>query len=290
MASTHVITICSRRHEDVWRLTSELLPRYVKADQYKVYVPESEMSFFSSITPPVFQVNSQESLSQKYLEPLTQRLVESGNPERLGWYAQQFHKIEALRVSDGNFLVIWDADCVPVSEIQLFSSGGEPIYMGSTEHHEPYFAAIEKLTGLSSRHHSSFVIPGFPITAEMMASFISAIETNHQVPWYEAIMDSTDFSLASGFSETETLGTWVMSRSKESLITSEVTWERYGTHRFGYARHFTPQRLVALARAKGLQIVSFENWNEPHWTVRFRTALIGSIRNFIKKYFTQKPL
>jgi hypothetical protein len=79
--------------------------------------------------------------------------------------------------------------------------------------------------------------------------------------WFDAIMQTTDFALKSGFSETETLGTFVTNLHAGEWSTFKGVWERRGQKRFGYARNFTTTKVVKAAQKAGLDIVSFENWD-----------------------------
>ncbi len=261
--TTQVITICSLNHSDVWKLTSRLIPEYISADEYVVFVPEEELSEFKLITDYRVTVRSQGELGALYIEKLRTKIQSAENLNRFGWYLQQFFKIEALLTSTADRLVIWDADCVPVKRVETFDLDGKPKYMvGAFEYNDSYFEAIMRLTGLSRIQNFSFVIPSFPITKEWICEFEEFVSSrNFGVPWYDAILETTDFSLKSGFSETETLGTFIANLHPEEWTTFQGTWERRGQKRFGYARKFSPKKIVKVAAKAQLDIVSFENWD-----------------------------
>lgn len=261
--TTQVISICSLDHSDVWKLTSRLLPEKLIAEEFIVYVPASEYQTFRSITDPRIEIRSQSELGALYLEKLHNKVKEAGNESRFGWYLQQFYKIEALLKSPVDNLVIWDADCVPVKNIETFDQGGNPVYMyGAFEYNTSYFEAIKRLTGLERIQNFSFVIPSFPITKKWVLEFEQFISLrNSNKTWFEAILDTTDFGLKSGFSETETLGTFIANMHPNEWSTFNGTWERRGQKRFGYARKFSPEKIVKKATKAELDIVSFENWD-----------------------------
>lgn len=276
-----VITICHLEHKDVWSLTSNLLPRMVPADSYHVSVPSPEISEFEHVTGREIQIHSEESISSQYETAVAQAVERSGNIQRYGWYLQQFHKIKALHEVEADELVIWDADCVPLKHIPLFTSDGVPIYMKASENHRPYFDAIERLLGLKWVQQQSFIIPGFPILKNWVEDFLSAIrQRHHPLDWFEAIIDCIDFNQKSGFSEFETLGTWIANTYEQNWLTSELTWERRGQSRFGYAHSFTPDDIVSLGLNEGLDIVSFENWDLPT-----RQKYVGGTLQKQKRFF-----
>ena len=258
-----VVSICSLKHADVWKLTSHLIPRFIDADEYFVYVPQDEMDSFSLITDPSIKVLSQSTLGANYRDRLRDQVEKSGNIKRFGWYLQQFYKIEAILEPGPDAFVIWDADCVPVKPIQIFDENGLPVYMrASNELNEEYFKQITKMLQLNRIQDFSFVIPGFPILRNWATELIEDISMrNEGKTWYETIISTTNLSHPSGFSETETLGTWIANSYPNSWRTIPGRWERHGQRRFGYARDFNPEKIVKLGKRKNLDIISFENWD-----------------------------
>ena len=246
----------------MWKLTSSLLPEHVRAGRYSVYVPRNELNYFRSITPPSIEVLPQEDLGKEFASELLEAVKEKENLSRYGWYLQQFYKIQALIESDSKYVAIWDADCVPVRNIDLIDFSGDPIYMNaSKEFHAPYFENIQRLLGLNRIQDQTFVIPGFPMKKEWINEFVSFIENRFGAPWHKAIIQCTDLSLPSGFSETETLGTWIVNKYPNQWSSIEGTWERFGQSRFGYAKKFTPEKIKTTGLNNELDIITFENWD-----------------------------
>jgi hypothetical protein len=274
-----VISMCSMGHSDVWKLTSSLLPSMVKADKYIVYVPEGEVAHFQGITNPEIEVRSQDQLGTGYKSALENKLDAAENSKRYGWYLQQFFKIEAIQLENTDLVTIWDADCVPVSKIETHNAQGQIMYVNSSrEFHTPYFDNIKRLLNLERVQEICFVIPSFPMKKLWISEFIQHLEHFHDIPWYEAIMKTTDFSQMSGFSETETLGTWVANKYPNDWVSRIGTWERFGQSRFGYARTMTPEKIVDIGTKNDLEIVTFENWD-----LRGRKRVAQRIKRLIKK-------
>ena len=261
--NTTVISICTLKHADVWKLTSKLLPENLEADHFVVYVPENEIVEFKRITNPRIAVESQSLLGLYYTEELRQVLAKTGNDWRFGWYLQQFFKIEAMLISASERVVIWDADCVPVKRIKTFDEMGNPTFMSTANEMNPsYFQVIEKLIGLKRVQDMSFVVPAFPFLRPWLEEFKADVEKfNGGKPWYTSIIECTDFSQMSGFSETETLGTWMANNRNLSWSKNYAVWERRGQKRFGFARKMTVNKVVMLGESNNLDIISFENWD-----------------------------
>lgn len=270
--------MCSLSHKEVWKLTSKLLTSFVSADKYIVYVPETELQEFLTITPKNIEVRTQESLSNLYFREVEDAVIASNNQKRFGWYLQQFNKIQALIESESELTTIWDADCVPVKLIELITPDEIPIFMNaSNELHQPYFEAIQRLLGMERVQNQSFVVPGFPMKKNWIKEFVEYVEDrNNRMSWFESIIASTDFSLISGFSETETLGTWIANRYPNDWQSRPKSWERFGQSQFGHAGKMSPKKLVRIANRYSLDIVSFENWdtlNTRKYLYRFRRRL-----------------
>jgi hypothetical protein len=259
---TTVISLCTLDHADVWKLTSKLLPRFVEANRFIVYVPDNQVSEFRTITDDRIEVLSEELLGEQYADKLEQRVSLVGNSKRYQWYLQQFYKIEALLKADSQSVVIWDADCVPVQQLTLFSDNGEPIYMqASQELNYVYFETIEKMLNMQRVQDFSFIIPGFPISKEWVTEFAQYFQDKHGINWYDSIIENTPFERMSGFSEYETLGTWIANKYPNSWSKVDVKWERLGQSRYGYARKFNEKTVVEIGERQGLHVISFENWD-----------------------------
>jgi len=259
---TTVISLCTLDHADVWKLTSKLLPRFLEADRFIVYVPDNQVSEFRTITDNRIEVLSEKLLGEQYAENLEQQICLTGNSKRYQWYLQQFYKIEAILKADSQSVVIWDADCVPVQHLKLFGDNGDPIYMqASQEFNYVYFETIEKMLDIQRVQDFSFIIPGFPISKEWVTDFAQYFRDKHGINWYDSIIENTPFERMSGFSEFETLGTWIANKYPNSWSKVDVRWERLGQSRFGYARKFNEKTIIEIGERNGLQVISFENWD-----------------------------
>jgi hypothetical protein len=264
-----VVTICNAMHSDVWRITSKLVPDFIDADDYFVYVPESEVEFFLEITDKRIRVQSQNLLGSGYGQCLRDAIKSANNFDRYGWYLQQFYKLELVFQEDSNYdlTVIWDADCVPTRQIEILDDQNRLVYMeAANESHAPYFDLIASLVDIKKVTPLSFVIPSFPIWKNMAIDLRIAIENQeNQKTWYDNLISKIDFSLRSGLSETELLGTWVTNRYPSDWTSVQGTWERRGQKRFGYARNISSNKIMKLGRKWNLDIISFENWDTRGW-------------------------
>lgn len=259
---THVVSVCTLNHRDVWQQCSSLLGENVDASKYTVFVPSAELEEFRRITPGYIEVAPEESLDFGFFAPLKAAVEQADNTRRYGWYLQQFLKIQALLSSEAERIVLWDADCIPLKKIPLFSDEGLPIYMKATEYHRPYFEAIKRLTGLSRSQDFSFVSPGLPFLKSWATQFVSQLESTHaNNTWFEAIISAVDFREESGFSEYETLGSWVASEYEGNFLTRSASWERHGQKLFGEVKDLSHADLLEISSRADLEVISFELWD-----------------------------
>ena len=134
---------------------------------------------------------------------------------RAGWYFQQFLKM-AFALSDycdTDYYLSWDSDTVPLREIDFFADNGKPYFTMKSEHHAPYFVAIERLLGIANFNSRSYIAENMMFNRAIMAELIYSIQSNQQVKgntWYEKIVYSLEPESISpmGFSEFETYGNY----------------------------------------------------------------------------------
>ena len=234
-----VVSVAEQSRIDVWRVASRAVPRFIDAERYRVIVPDHEVEIFRSKGSDQFLVEAESEFASEFSGSLWEA-IQDINPKRYGWYLQQLIKIEALRRlgCEGERGVIWDADTVPLRTINFYSSESVHFFYG-TEYHLPYFQTIDRLLELDKIVPYSFIAQSFPCEPRWVSTFCEEIESSHQKPWWRAIIDSIDFEQQSGFSEYETLGTFVAHRYPDEWRWIESPWERKGYTRFGSPEHAT---------------------------------------------------
>lgn len=283
-ARTSVVSLCTWAQRDVWKITSAMLPEKVEADHYKVYVPEGECVKFAGITDSRVRVIAETELALDFANPLKEAVSSAGNSKRYGWYFQQFLKIQAMLEDESDNIIIWDSDCVPISSVRFFDVSGRAKLFTSPEYHEGYFPPIQKLLDLNKSQKASFIAPGFAMKKAWVGQIVSEIEKRHGVPWFQALIASTDFSLRSGFSEYETLGTWLVENRPDVDVSPDLKWERLGQSKFGYPRRLGVDGVSERGESAGLDVVSFENWDY----IGIRRAIYAA--RFLKELFNGKKI
>jgi len=272
-----VFSVCAERDIDVWSVASTYIRRYIDAENYVVIVPDSEVEKFRQRTDSSFQVIPESTCIGRY-EQQVRKIGAAGASERTGWYLQQLIKISFLETADEDELfLIWDADTIPLKPLKFVDDDGTLLYYQGDEFHRPYFTSISKLLGMQKTVNYSFIAQCFPIKGSWAKEFFSYIEKRHSSSWIEALIDSIDFTEASGFSEYETLGTYFSSVHPTEMRVVTGSWERCGKSLTGDVRYLEWWPFKRQLRRH--DFVSYERWDKPF------EAFPGLIRRILRLIF-----
>lgn len=134
-----------------------------------------------------------------------------------GWYFQQFLKM-AFSLSDycdTDYYLSWDSDTIPLRKIDFFDESGNPYFTMKSEHHVPYFIAIQRLLDITNYNSHSYIAENMMFNKSIMIELINRIESNSQLEgntWYEKIVYALVPESVScmGFSEFETYGNYCL--------------------------------------------------------------------------------
>lgn len=148
----------------------------------------------------------------------------SGRRERAGWYLQQFLKMAwSYRCEDKGYVVI-DADTVPLNRLDFISAEGKYLLTQKIEYNEPYFETIKALFNgnVIRQGKFSFIAENMIFDCACVKELISDIESNSQLKgekFYEKILYAINPKdlLASGFSEFETYGNYMLTYYPEKI-------------------------------------------------------------------------
>jgi SAM-dependent methyltransferase len=192
----------------------------------------------------------------------------SNYSQRAGWYLQQFIKIESCRqCSSSDICLIWDADTIPLNELNFIDENGLLIYYKGADRpliHEPYFGLINKVLNLSRIVDGSFISQSFPVRSSWVQSMCSEIETKFDKnSWIDVILGNIDHSKGiSGFSEYETLGTYISNHYPNAYKFSEKNFYRHGTALMNDAKNLDQEYWRDLKNS--VDYIAFEEYESSH--------------------------
>lgn len=182
-----------------------------KLDNIKIIDENSILSFskFSAICSVEAQANNRKNFNQK----------------RLNWYYQQALKIAYAIECDSEFLVMWDADSIPLSKIAFFNGNRSLSYGSLIEYNNKYFNTISEIFSFSPPD-MAFTIQFFTLTKIERRNLINILLKYR------------------GKNEGETVAEWVA-----SIIMASVAAKNENIDMFDQS-YFSEQELVGLINAE----------------------------------------
>lgn len=227
-----IVSTCIARDIEIWKVAASNILKFIESRQYVVIVPENELQLFRLVTPSQFEVINENSISPDLnLNSVEARLHETIKA-RKGWYLQQFLKIEYLRrLPEKSFCLIWDADTIPLREL-AFTRDDRILYrLGN---HRPkinndYFSLIKHILSIERNIDESFISQCFPTKALWVKEFCAQIESKfNRIWWHEALAYLERYPSHNGFSEYESLGTFISQKFKDEIFFQRGSYFRPG--------------------------------------------------------------
>lgn len=252
-------SVCSIQDIKTWQQTSLNLLEYIPSKYYAVIVPDDEVFQFRVITDKKINVIPETAYIGDLKTRLAERILDK---DRIGWYLQQFIKLSILKEArEAENYLIWDADTVPLKKIGFFKLSGEVEFYAGTESHLPYFDVTQKLLGFGKVAPFSFIAQSLPCKGFWAKEFFQFIESRCQDTYVNAIVDRVDFNQNSGFSEYETLGSFIHSRFQDQIKIKSEKWFRNGCGLIGGIENLDHPPYNQLLQE--FDHITFERWEEP---------------------------
>jgi SAM-dependent methyltransferase len=225
------ISTCFERDVEIWKYSAQSICRHIRSGTYVLIVPERDLRTFQQISPVSYKIVSEESvIPGESIDTIRQQLP-SELSQRAGWYYQQFLKIEYFRSLPAEHVgLIWDSDTIPVRDLDFFDAKGRFVYRTGTHYpkiHEPYFKLINQLLGIDRTLNESFIAQCFPALAGWVKSFCNEIESKNSGKWWQAVLRYISSNPSySGFSEYESLGTFISNLHSDKVVLSPGRYYR----------------------------------------------------------------
>lgn len=129
--------------------------------------------------------------------------------DRSGWLFQQLIKLSVDEFTYNEHILVMDSDTLLNRPVKYIHNG-KMILNTSDEHHEPYYETYKKIMGEIAISPRSFVSHGMLFSKDLLQEMKQYITNKNHKNWIFAILDSTDYSNISGFSEYETYGNYIL--------------------------------------------------------------------------------
>jgi hypothetical protein len=137
--------------------------------------------------------------------------------DRSGWLFQQLLKLACDSYTGAEHVLVIDADTI-LTEPQVFALDGKELLLWGDSFNKPYVDVYERLLGEKIQGCFSFVSHQMLFSRSRLDALRRYLESRHECPWWKAILNETDYSAVSGFSEYETYGHFVLSRFPEQTL------------------------------------------------------------------------
>lgn len=261
MKLTNIISVCNLRTIKVWKYASRNIIKYIQSDDYTVIVPKSEIKKFIKISPNVYSVLSEESFIQDFNKYILKKniIINNFSQRRFKWYLQQFIKLASLeKMKNDDIFLLWDADTIPLRNLNFFYED-KLLFYKSGEYTKTYFEFIESFLGLKKKNNFSFIAQCFVCKSKWSKSFFLTIEKKWKKNWKHALIDNINFNEFNGFSEYETLGTFIYSKYKREIKVLDNKWTRFGIKLIVSVNNF---KIFQFFLKRYYDFISFEHWDE----------------------------
>lgn len=274
-----IITVCEKKDISAWKITSSAILQRIAAEDYLLICPDSQINHFQSVTPADWRIIAESVFSQNCEVALIRERVRGENKSRVHWLFQQFLKLNSIvaaDLEDGDAILIWDADTVPLRKLDFIEpETGRLVYYHGTENHSHYFETMEKLLGYGKAFEGSFIAQNLPIYVGWARHLIREIEANSGTSYSHAILDTLPGISGSEFSEYETLGTWAYrNRREQMIIRRKNRWLRCGTELLGTDPSKVRARILLKSLSLYYDYIAIENWRRD-LSLGHLTSVIG---------------
>jgi hypothetical protein len=167
----------------------------------------------------VLILDENDIIDKMSLRTISNFLKSKGAEKRAGWYFQQFIKMGfAFKINED--YVIWEADTIPLKEINFYSDNNKILFYLNKKEHKPYLTTIINIFEEFQLYENlSFIVEKMLISNEHMRNLIKDLESRHMNPFYITILNNINQNEIdkSGFAEYSTYAHYVLNKFPNSI-------------------------------------------------------------------------
>jgi hypothetical protein len=279
-----VVSVCEAKDIRVWKIASGKIVRHILADSYQLVCPDLQISLFREASHPTWEILGENQVTEDCGTEMIRSRVCGENLHRVNWLFQQFVKINVIARSgleDGDAVVIWDADTVPLRDIRFIEPlDGRLCCFHGRERHAPYFRTIEALLGFGRVTDVSFIAQCLPLRVGWLREMVAEIENRAGKPYAEAVLACLPGESGAEFSEYETIGSWMLRNHPDEIaLRKDNRWLRRGSSVFPENLKGLSAQVLFFLLARFYHFVSIENWKSETLLARLRRGWKRWMRN-----------
>ena len=294
-----LISTCHHKDVATFLVASKYILKHISAEKYYVIVPDIAVAMFSKISSR-FIVISESSVIDHGLMATLRSSFPTSLP--FGWYLQQYLKLEmCVKLQDIETILIWDADTIPVRNIQFFDDDDSwlPFITLSKDSdlshplahtHYPY---IQTILRLFPDHNLmamplSYISQHFLTTSADINQLRTVLECDSKAHWlvklnHEALHSPTNHR----FSEYELLGYFTTQVLGQSRPTVTRDWIRTGAAMFWNPLHFLishKKKITELRQNTTQEYFVIEQRHYRYWNI-FARRMAEYVTSFLAYLF-----
>jgi len=265
------VVICvGPQHIEIAKVVINQVKHFFQAQAIYVITNQAHFGNFQTLSQTIdlIFIDENELFDQFNFQSVASFLKQKiNNEDRAGWYFQQFLKLEISKIIQSDYYLIWDADTVPLKPIHFFDQENRVLIHRSEENHSPYFETLQNILGITKTVNYSFISEHFMVETAYMNMLLEELSKNaSDKPWPYFILENItkkDLSL-SGFSEYETYGNFLNTKSPERFRLRNIPKELLYTSRDGSMILGTLPNTKELyfLEVLGLHYATFEIWQD----------------------------
>jgi hypothetical protein len=244
--------------------TVSALEKYANPASIYVVVPSGQLEAFGALlTDRVTLVPEEDVLPDWPLARVKSLLPKQ--PERAGWYLQQFLKLEFGKYAGVPCYVIWDADTIMLQS-PVLERNARVVMNTAKEYHQPYFDTFRRLFGVAPTLPRSMISQYMLIDSSICLQMQQEICARGQgESWVEILLRSLPGTSISEFSEYETYANYLARLNPAGIELANSKWFRYGAEIFPDYKSVSLEQIEI--RFAGYAYVAFER--HPSNTIRW---------------------
>jgi hypothetical protein len=251
-----ILLVAKQNIIPVLRLTIESLEKNIKNNIIHLVVPDKEINLFEKIITEKIKLIPESYVVPNWTHSRISDFMPK-QPDRAGWYLQQFIKLNFGIYSKYSEYLIWDADTILLKPVK-FKKNLKYIFNPAKEYHAHYFKTFERILGikptLSKSVISQFMMINTEICLEMQRDIC---RHGNNEDWIKIILCGLPFSDKSEFSEYETYGNYIAYKYPEKIELNGSKWFRYGSEICNDLTNLSLSNLETIFRA--YSYVAFES-------------------------------
>ncbi|GGH23044.1 hypothetical protein FAZ19_13530 [Sphingobacterium alkalisoli] len=293
LPTSYEIVVCiGPQHLEIAKTTIRYLYRLFDIQRIIVIINPRYFQQFTALKAeiPILALVDENTLFDSFnFHSISQYMLQRlGDDKRSGWYFQQFLKMEAHKLVNTAYYLIWDADTVPLAPINFFKDQHSVWIHPGEEHHQPYFDTLYRLLGIPRIATNSFISEHLMVSKKTMRLLIESFQKKSLVqPWPLLVLESIDEKQLpfSGFSEYETYGNFALVHFPDQVTVRKNTMEKIKSYRHGsqlFGNQPNEESLYVL-KEMGFHYVTFEVWDQVDKKTIRKNEKIAWLFNFLHR-------